>query len=130
MTNYLVERAEQTSLSRPSPNNSTNFIATRRSPGPVSATPSQFPSTDAYHAQGINCEAGPGLGPDDLGQSPERVEEKSSVFHLGLFRDPPLTVSQGLSPMSQAQTGMSLYFLTSIHILTGVEMVIRSSSID
>ena len=43
----------------------------------MSATSSQFYFTDA---QDINRKAGLGLGPDCLGQSPERVEEKSSAF--------------------------------------------------
>jgi hypothetical protein len=80
-------------LTRPSPNKSDPLHRHPTSPEPVSATPSQFPTTDAYYAQDINYEAGLGLGPDDLGQSPERVEEKSSVFHLGHVRSLPLTVT-------------------------------------
>ncbi|SRR6266403_2028413 len=60
-------------------------------------------SVPTYYAQDLDCKTRLGLGPDSLGQSPERTEKKSSVFASGLFGGPLLTSrlsSQGLSPMS------------------------------
>lgn len=49
----------------------------------LSLCPRLLFTSDAYYAQGFDCKAGLGLGPDHLGHSPERVEEKSSVFISG-----------------------------------------------